>query len=145
MAKLSVFPVTVNRVRFAKWIQKNYPAAWAKAVFPMRNGLGAVNPDDFAPELPLTPDQVGSSPGFFQSLIDNLPKAVAAVAQYKAQTALIGLNIDRAKNGLPPVDSASIAPTANVGIGVSANSQKMVYIALGVVAFLGILHFTKKN
>lgn len=142
MAKLSAFPVTLHRVKFAKWVQKRYPAAWAKIAFPLQAGLGD---GDFSPDLPPTPETVGSNPGFFQSLIDNLPKAVAAVAQYKSQSALIDLNIQRAKNGLPPVDSASIAPTANVGVGISAGSQQIVYAGLGLVALLGLLWFAKRH
>ena len=90
------------------------------------NGMGLM-PGELSGEVGAGPNSPGDMPAvgnIFTSLI-------AAYNQQK----LIDLNIQRAAQGLPPISSASIAPTVNVGL----SPETMHAVLLGGAAILGFM------
>lgn len=51
---------------------------------------------------------------FFTSAVDVIKQAAPAITQYKAQSKILKVQLERAKQGLPPLDTADYAPTIKV-------------------------------
>lgn len=79
---------------------------------------------------------VGGSVDWFDKLIDNAPKILAAFnAQQIAQ-----INVDRASRGLPPINATAYGP--QIGVGLNPATQTLVmYAALG----FGALYLLKRK
>lgn len=80
---------------------------------------------------------------WYEKVADTVLNILPSYAAYKGQQSLIKLNIERAKQGLPPVDTASVSPQVNVGI--SADSKRIVYFALGGAALIALVALTRKR
>lgn len=93
-----------------------------------------------AATLPASSDTTGTtvapSTDWGVKISDFLANVLPAVATMQAQKSLIDLNIKRAEQGLPPLDSAAVSPQVNVG--VSKGVETLGYVAIGVVALVGI-------
>lgn len=129
---------------FMDWLKQKQPDVYA--------GLEMTRPDLVAPDLVFrdsnflgdaeevtvaVSDQASS--GFDVQAVatralDILKESLPTYLQYSTQKQLIDLNIERAKRGLAPVDSSTIAPTVNVG--VSSDVQKLV--TLGLLGAFGL-------
>lgn len=70
------------------------------------------------------------------SILDTIQSTLPAYFQAKSQSDLMKINIARAEQGLPPIDSSSLAPTVNVG--VSPAVQQFMYIAVGGLVLVGL-------
>lgn len=70
------------------------------------------------------------------SILSTLQTALPAYFQAKSQSDLMTINIKRAEQGLPPIDSSTLAPTVNVG--VSPAIQQLGYIAVGGLVLVGL-------
>lgn len=73
-----------------------------------------------------------------ESWIDTLKKIVPALTMTAQQYQLMQLNIERAKQGLPPIDIATYSGVG-VNVGLSPDTQKLIIyggLALLVVLFL---------
>lgn len=71
------------------------------------------------------------------SMLSDLTKVIPAVLQYDMQRQLMLVNVDRAKKGLPPINTAQYAPGVNVG--VTDNTQKLILTGLGIFAGAWVL------
>jgi len=67
--------------------------------------------------------QTGDNTPWYQKAFSILGDVAAQYTQYKAQRDLIKMNMKRAEQGLPPIDSKDVSPSVNVN--VSADWQKM--------------------
>lgn len=72
--------------------------------------------------------------GVLDKLALNLDKILASVLTYKQSEKILDINLERAKQGLPPIDAGSVAPTVN--IGVSNSVTNLLLIGLAVAGFL---------
>jgi hypothetical protein len=65
---------------------------------------------------------------------------LSALTGIYQQKQLIDINVERAKQGLPPISAANIAPTVNVGLPAD-QLQLLTMFGVGVLAYL----FLKKG
>jgi hypothetical protein len=121
---------TAAKVKFIAWAKRRYPRLHAEAVraHAPRSGLGDVTATD-------TP--AAAQTGMLDNIVNTIGKLGTAYAQYKSQSQIIDLNVQRAKAGLPPIDAGDIAPQANVGI--AASTRTMMYAGIGALVLVGVL------
>lgn len=77
------------------------------------------------------------------SILDTINKAAPSLLQIKSQNDLMNINIQRAAQGLPPIDSSTLAPTVNVG--VSKDLQTLGFVAVGGLVLVGLFAAFKKS
>lgn len=77
------------------------------------------------------------------SLLNTIQSIAPAYFQVKSQEQLMNINIQRAEQGLPPIDSSALAPTVNVG--VSPAVQMIGYLAVGGLVLVGLMTEFGKN
>lgn len=70
------------------------------------------------------------------SVMENLASIVGTVVQAEAQRDLLKVNLQRAQQGLPPLNAQQYMPGVNVG--VASDTQRMVYI-LGGLALAAVV------
>jgi len=75
-----------------------------------------------------------------ESWIDTLTKLVPALTMTVQQVQLMQLNIERAKNGLPPIDIASYSGIG-VNVGLSASTKNL--LIYGGIALVAVLFLTR--
>ena len=75
-----------------------------------------------------------------ESWIDTLTKLVPALTMTVQQVQLMQLNIERAKNGLPPIDIASYS---GVGVNVGLSPQTRNLLIYGGIALVAVLFLTR--
>jgi hypothetical protein len=93
-------------------------------------GQWAASLEQLAPGITsLVDDQASSG----QSWIDSLAAAVSTVAATYQQKQLLDVQIQRARQGLPPLDVSAYAP--GVRVGLSEDTQRMLVIG-GVAALV---------
>lgn len=127
-------------LQFAMWLRKRYPKIYHASI--SRGGLSGLG--DTAPTDTTTPAATTS----WLDTISNTIKSIipAASAAYIAKQT-IDVNIERAKAGLPPIDSGSLAPQVNVSLPPAQMAQLTSagkYALYGVGA-LGILFLLSKR
>lgn len=76
------------------------------------------------------------------SVFDNLPKWLQQVQTAVNSQRIFNENMERAERGLPPLNTSQYSPTVNVGLGVSAETQKMLLI--GAAALVAVLILSKR-
>jgi hypothetical protein len=76
---------------------------------------------------------IPEAPGFADTWLDSLARALTTIAPVLAQAKLVELNLERAKQGLPPIEASSIAPTVNAGISSELKTILWAGLALGAV------------
>lgn len=75
-----------------------------------------------------------------ESWIDTLTKLVPALTMTVQQVQLMQLNIERAKNGLPPIDIASYT---GVGVNVGLSPATRNLLIYGGIALVAVLFLTR--
>ena len=71
-----------------------------------------------------------------ETWVDTAQKIVTGLVMSEQQRSLMKLNIERARQGLPPIDIAQYSGVG-VNVGLSAGTQQLVtYALLGIGAFL---------
>jgi len=75
-----------------------------------------------------------------ESWIDTLTKLVPALTMTVQQVQLMQLNIERAKNGLPPIDIASYS---GIGVNVGISPATRNLIIYGGIALVAVLFLTR--
>lgn len=78
----------------------------------------------------------GSAP-WYQSLLDNISKLGTSYLSIEQQRQLDQINVQRAQQGLAPIDTSQYQTGVNVG--VSASTQQTVLIVVAVLAGAWIL------
>ena len=75
-----------------------------------------------------------------ESWIDTLQKLVPALTMTVQQVQLMQLNIERAKNGLPPLDIASYS---GIGVNVGLSPETKNLLIYGGIALLAVFFLTR--
>ena len=129
-------------LQFAYWLKKRYPKIYAASM--SRGGMSGLG--DTAPTDTITPAATTS----WLDTISNTLKSIipAASAAYIAKQT-IDVNISRAKAGLPPIDSSSLAPQVNVSLPPAQVAQltsagKYALYGVGALGLLFILSKRKR-
>jgi hypothetical protein len=82
--------------------------------------------------------QQTQAPG--ESWIDTLQKLVPALTMTVQQVQLMQLNIERAKNGLPPID---IAQYSGIGVNVGLSASTKNLLIYGGIALMAVFLLTR--
>lgn len=69
-----------------------------------------------------------------ESFVDSLSRAITTLAMADAQRQLLKVQIQRASQGLPPLNTSQYGVGANVNVGVSSDTQRMLLIGAGILA-----------
>jgi hypothetical protein len=77
-----------------------------------------------------------------ESWIDTLTKLVPALTMTVQQVQLMQLNIERAKNGLPPIDIASYS---GIGVNVGISPATRNLIIYGGIALVAVFFLTRSR
>lgn len=98
------------------------------------NGLADVVPSSAA---------TATQPAATMKLVDMLSQAANVFLSAKQQKDLQKLNLERARQGLPPLDTAAYAeasaPVMKVQGGVDAGTRKIIWsVGLGTLGLLGL-------
>lgn len=122
---------------FIDWLKTNQPEIYAGVAY-TRPDL--VSPDmlfeqsSFLGDVEEGAESTLNAQSVLDKTLDTLKEWLPMYYQYSSQKSLIDLNIERAKQGLTPIDSAMIAPT--VKVGASSDIQKIAIF--GLLGFFGL-------
>lgn len=84
-------------------------------------------------EPPIDGAPVDTTPSWITGALDLFKSGVTVYNQQK----ILDANVARARQGLPPINTASIAPTVNVG--VSPEIKNMLIMGAGALALIFLL------
>lgn len=71
--------------------------------------------------------------------IDSLSRLIGVLAVGEQQRRLLAIQVDRAKQGLPPLDTSQYAPTVRVNAGLSSDTKWLIgALGIGFVAMLAL-------
>lgn len=76
-----------------------------------------------------------------ESWTDVLPRALTALVATEQQRQILKIQVERAKQGLPPLDASQFGVGVNVGL--SPEITKM--LAVGGAALLAVIYLTRKR
>lgn len=92
------------------WVKQNDPYLYQVAL--AKTKAEAQNLGETAPS------------GFMANLLDNIQKAGTALLQYKGQKKILDLQVERARQGLPPINAADYAPTIKTQIALDPETMQ---------------------
>lgn len=98
---------------YIEWVKQNDPFVYQIALERYKlkqQGLGSTAPQP-------------TTGGFFSSLIDTVKNVIPAVLSYKQQSKVMNMQIERAKNNLPPIDASAYAPVVKVEAAITPESE----------------------
>ena len=127
----------VAATQFLSWLQVKQPDVY---------GLMKVMRKDLLSTGPLSglgdTTDPNSATDWAQSITGFLQNVAPAVLQFKSQQALISANLDRAKQGLPPLDMSSVTPGVNLGLSPGTQTLLM-WAGIGALVLGGAYVFLK--
>lgn len=111
-----------SKIAFAKWLQKNDPFLFRVAVARAKQ------------EKAKKANLHGISDMFSginwadlsKTVVDTVQKTAPSLIQFKTQAKLLKLNMERAKSGLPPVNSSDYAPTVKIAPEITPESEAAI-------------------
>jgi hypothetical protein len=87
---------------------------------------------------------VDTSSNWWDRLVTAIPSTITSVAQGYFQWQAMQTNLQRAKAGLPPINTAAYAPGVNVGL-TPQTSNLLMYGALGIGALILVTSLSKSR
>lgn len=123
---------------------------WTSRYHSDRQHLSGLGQDfsDFGISTTTTTSESGSSGGeWYEKIFKFAEKAVPAYLAYDAQKDIMKLNLDRAKQGLPPIDPGMTAPQVRVVhdfppvVQQEIKSWKESAMKIGIWAAVGLVAF----
>ena len=127
-------------LQFAYWLKKRYPQIYASTT--RAGGLSGLG--DTAPTDTTTP---AATTSWLDTVSNALKSIIPAASAAYVTKQTIDANVARAKAGLPPIDSSSLAPQVNVSLPPAQMAQLTSagkYALYGVGA-LGLLFLLSKR
>lgn len=123
--------------QFLSWLQVKQPSVY---------GLMKVMRKDLLTTGPLSglgdSTDPASATDWVASVTGFLTQVAPAVIQLKSQQSLINANLERAKQGLPPLDASSVTPGVNLGLSPATQSLLM-WAGIGALMLGGAYVFLK--
>lgn len=122
-------------LQFAEWLKRTHPQIYAMAV---NKNAGLSGLGDTAPTSTTTP---AGTTSFLDDVLGIVKQSVPVLLGTYQQKQLIDINVERAKQGLPPIDQTGIAPQVNVQLQpdqMTQVTQPIKYALFGVFG-LGLL------
>lgn len=127
-----------SRELFANWLARRHPKLAARAAG-FADDLGGLMAD-YSLGASTTPGPITQAEdNWWQSLVKNVSQSAPQLMATKMQLDLMKQNLKRAERGLPPIDSASIAPTVRVQADVPAEARQTAqWATYGIMAAIAI-------
>jgi hypothetical protein len=146
--------LTKNQALHVEWVRDNFPQTYQEAMLMSSDtynaGLNAM--PSFMTPYPYTPVVKPAVPekSWFTSFTQSIQKIAPALVQYKTQKDILKLQLDRAKKGLPPLDTSALAPTIRVQPELSpemySDLKKYVLpVSIGIGALLVAVMMSRKK
>ena len=126
---------------------------------PRYRPLGAIDPLTGVDTSPVTIDSstglpvdtptdmsgggTSTTPGWLTTLVSGVTQFALGAQQVQRLNQLNQINIQRAAQGLPPLNVDIAGP--GVSVGVSSGVQTMIYIGLGIAGLYVVSQMTKKG
>lgn len=79
---------------------------------------------------------------WWDKLIAGIQQLAPTYAQYQLSKDLYDLNMQRAKQGLPPVDASAVSPQMNVGL---SPETRLLVLGMGGVALIAVLALARRR
>lgn len=106
--------VIANRKKFLQWMKRQNPKAYAAIM--RRAGLHVMNAGT---------DPV-AEPSIWDKIVSGAQQILPTIVQARAQKQIFDAQLKRAKQGLPPLKTAEIAPTIRVQAEVGRETREAV-------------------
>lgn len=118
------------------------PFGFSAAPHPWSFGFGQSNGGE-AMATAMSKPAGESEKAWYETLLDTVTETAGKILpiyyQSKAQKELIELNADRAKQGLPPIDSSQVAPTIRTQVGMDPAMLNMLVLGgVGIAIFMAM-------
>lgn len=100
---------TLAQKQFEKWVSNNDPFLYEIALkkYELENK-----------------ELAGGVGDFFSSLVDTVKKVAPTIITYKGQKKILDVQIQRAKNGLPPLQADQYTPTVKVQAELTPENER---------------------
>ena len=133
---------------YLNYLEKNFPGIKLKVASALNtNGLGSLNENDFDFVGPPVPASYGEEQSWYDKAFDFIGKALPAYLTYDIQKETADIQMERAKQGLPPIDMSryGAAPVtvrhqvdpASFTQAIDPQTKQMLWI--GGLGILGLL------
>jgi hypothetical protein len=102
-----------SQIQFVNWVKQHDPFLYrvaAKRLELQRSGLGFM-------------DSVGS---LFTSIVDTAKTVIPVGLEYNQQKKILALQLERAKQGLPPIDAAAYSPVVKIAPTFTPESEAAI-------------------
>lgn len=139
-----------SQAQFIEWVKQNQPNIYNVAVkmHALKNGEMAIH--GIVEYEPLGAIALGS---FFSTIADAVGKLAPSLIAAKSQRDIVKVQLERAKQGLPPMNTSDFAPVVKVQTDITSGNEDAltriatqtadntlqkygIYIAGGLVALL---------
>ena len=119
------------RLQFATWVKQRDPALYARALSHAQQGSGPIG-------TPTAIEGLGVASDFWSKFTEGLTQLATASIALKAQRQILATNIERAGQGLPPIDMSAGAPVIRTQVSVDPATAARLQegAAAGVMRFL---------
>jgi len=106
--------VEKNRKSFLQWTKKKFPKLYQRALLDVQSkkGLGESDSNGFT--------------DFFGNIFSSLKDLAPSVLQFKQQKSLMKMQLERAKQGLPPANVADYTPTFKAQVDLAPSTRRAV-------------------
>ena len=141
--------LTPNQQKFLDFMRDSFPETYKEAMLQNADSynsqLGLDTPSTRLPMQTAVPKK-----SWFEGFTDSIKKIAPALIQYKTQKNILKVQLQRAKQGLPPLDTSALAPTIRIQPELTpemyADVKKYVVpAAIGIAALLVGLIWRKKK
>lgn len=137
LARIPVSDLPRGAPGLVRWIKRAHPRVYAALQERVGGTLGLVDPASVDPVA-----AAASNPSTGQMIVNTIKDLVAVGLPLYQQNKLLNLQIKRAEQNLPPLDTAAIADASAFRVGVDASTRNtglMIAAGLGGVLLLGML------
>lgn len=120
------------RAQFVTWLKNTHPDLWQGIMQSELGGLGVHEAPEAVPERSM-----------WEKIIDGATKVGSTYLQYEAQRKILKMNIERAQQGLPPLDPSIIGATPvirteiDISPEMAAGLKQKLGMGIGTIALIG--------
>ncbi len=118
--------LTKTQQQFVKWMRVNEPRLYRAAA----SAAGSATGNTSVLSAADTGQPAGGS--WWDSFIGAAKQLVPVAIQARSQKRILDVQLRRAEQGLPPLQTSQIAPTVNVQAGVTPDLKKILIPALAI-------------
>ena len=131
---------------FNLWLAKAHPNAYVKLAVSYPS-LFVADPSLYSSGMAGLGGATTATPApqpWYAQAINAITSAVPLYFGVKQENAMVSLNLQRAAQGLPPIDTSSYAPQVNFGVSPQITSMA-TWVAIGAFALVAIALLSRKK